>query len=129
MSKMATYKSTDVQVGAFGVIQDVVDPQLNAELAGRLVIGTPAGWCFLDSGKFVAPLVRVRIVEAHQKAKTLHDLSFTLAGGQKIKKSVKSVMAVVCTVCLRLTDVRTAHLHQGRWIGDCCWDERLKSSE
>ena len=37
---------------------------------------------------------------------------------------------IVCKFCDNEIDPATAHLHQGEWIGDeCCWDERLKSSE
>lgn len=37
---------------------------------------------------------------------------------------------VTCCVCKHECFVNTAHLHQGEYIGDeCCWDERLKSSE
>lgn len=35
-----------------------------------------------------------------------------------------------CSLCNRAVPVLTAHNHQGRFIGDeCCWDERLRSSE
>lgn len=38
--------------------------------------------------------------------------------------------AVPCALCNRLVSGRCAHRHQGLWIGDeCCWDERLRSSE
>ena len=37
---------------------------------------------------------------------------------------------VECSLCGKQTPADTAHLHQGKWIGDdCCWDDRLKSSE
>lgn len=36
----------------------------------------------------------------------------------------------VCSICKQDCALNTAHLHQGGFIGDeCCWDERLKSSE
>lgn len=36
----------------------------------------------------------------------------------------------ICSICGNLCAGITAHLHQGRYIGDeCCWDERLKASE
>jgi hypothetical protein len=42
----------------------------------------------------------------------------------------KSGVGIPCSVCGKCCDPSTAHLHQGKWIGDeCCWDERLKSSE
>jgi hypothetical protein len=34
-----------------------------------------------------------------------------------------------CSVCHGWTPARTAHLHQDDWIGEECWDERLRSSE
>jgi len=37
---------------------------------------------------------------------------------------------IICSTCHRPTAANAAHLHQGEWIGDnCCWDDRLKSSE
>jgi hypothetical protein len=37
---------------------------------------------------------------------------------------------VECSVCGKPCDFRTAHLHTNKFIGaDCCWDDRLKSSE
>ena len=37
---------------------------------------------------------------------------------------------VECCMCGRQVPEETAHLHQDKWIGDnCCWDERLRSSE
>jgi len=37
---------------------------------------------------------------------------------------------VLCGFCQRQCSARTAHLYQGGWVGDeCCWDERLRSSD
>jgi len=37
---------------------------------------------------------------------------------------------VGCKICGEWCNAETAHLHQDGYIGDeCCWDERLKSSE
>lgn len=37
---------------------------------------------------------------------------------------------VTCSLCGKDIPEKTAHIHQGEWIGDdCCWDERLRSSE
>jgi hypothetical protein len=37
---------------------------------------------------------------------------------------------VTCVLCGNDAAAEAAHLHQGQWIGDdCCWDERLKSTE
>lgn len=39
-------------------------------------------------------------------------------------------LTLTCSLCDRPVSVNSAHLHQGKWIGDeCCWDERLRSSE
>lgn len=36
----------------------------------------------------------------------------------------------VCKLCSQPCLLRTAHIHQGDYIGDeCCWDDRLKASE
>jgi hypothetical protein len=38
--------------------------------------------------------------------------------------------AVSCKFCKKLVGVRSAHVHQGEYVGDdCCWDERLRSTE
>lgn len=39
------------------------------------------------------------------------------------------VPTVPCGLCHRPTAKATAHRHQSEWIGDCCWDDRLKASE
>lgn len=36
---------------------------------------------------------------------------------------------VRCKICKNLVDRKSAHRHQGKYIGECCWDERLKSTE
>lgn len=37
---------------------------------------------------------------------------------------------VVCSLCGGMVSADVAHPHQGKWIGDeCCWDERLKTTE
>lgn len=41
----------------------------------------------------------------------------------------KKTAKVKCYVCKERADALTAHLHDGKWIGECCWDDRLKSSE
>ena len=34
-----------------------------------------------------------------------------------------------CSLCGKPVLACLAHLHQGVWIGDCCWDERLRVTE
>jgi hypothetical protein len=36
---------------------------------------------------------------------------------------------VTCRFCTEWTPVTLAHLHQGKWVGVECWDERLRGSE
>ncbi len=50
---------------------------------------------------------------------------------KKEKSEAKNnIIAVTCCICGNETPKNTAHVHQGKWIGDnCCWDEQLRSSE
>lgn len=41
----------------------------------------------------------------------------------------KKAKQVTCSVCGKKTDAATAHRHQGKLIGDECWDERLRTTE
>jgi len=41
----------------------------------------------------------------------------------------RKLRTVTCTVCLNPCFVELAHLHQEKWIGPCCWDERLRMTE
>lgn len=37
---------------------------------------------------------------------------------------------VMCKFCFGQCKAETAHFHQGQWVGDeCCWDERLRTTE
>lgn len=36
---------------------------------------------------------------------------------------------VSCKFCELPADVRQSHLHQDAWVGPCCWDERLRTTE
>ena len=36
---------------------------------------------------------------------------------------------VGCKFCGRAAYAHVAHLHQGGWVGLCCWDERLRGTE
>ena len=58
---------------------------------------------------------------------------------KNVKKAIRAALdkgeigptkTAVCSLCGKPCDAGKAHLHQGKWIGDeCCWDERLRSSE
>lgn len=37
--------------------------------------------------------------------------------------------SVRCSQCRKPTDKATAHRHQKKWVGECCWDERLRATE
>lgn len=42
----------------------------------------------------------------------------------------EETQTVKCKLCTRQVCSSTAHMHDGEWVGDnCCWDERLKSTE
>lgn len=46
-----------------------------------------------------------------------------------IMEKLKDV-AVTCKFCGKWTQASTAHRHEDGWVGDdCCWDERLRSTE
>jgi hypothetical protein len=36
---------------------------------------------------------------------------------------------VLCKLCGNEVPGSSAHLHQNGWVGLCCWDERLRSTE
>lgn len=36
---------------------------------------------------------------------------------------------VTCKLCHEVAPSASAHLHQEDWIGECCWDERLRVTE
>lgn len=36
---------------------------------------------------------------------------------------------VACKFCGRAAYAHVAHLHQDGWVGLCCWDERLRTTE
>jgi len=39
------------------------------------------------------------------------------------------VETLCCCGCGKDVPVEEAHLHQGDYFGDCCWDERLRATE
>jgi hypothetical protein len=48
----------------------------------------------------------------------------------KILERINSEDAITCKFCGGECDIKTAHIHQGRWVGDdCCWDESLRTTE
>lgn len=40
-----------------------------------------------------------------------------------------SSSAVNCKFCHRPVNINTAHLHDNGYVGECCWDERLRQTE
>ncbi len=42
---------------------------------------------------------------------------------------IKQECDVSCKFCGKYELAKEAHLHDGEWVGRCCWDERLKASE
>lgn len=50
----------------------------------------------------------------------------------KLTKAVRehfNIRMINCSICSCDTPAALAHLHQGKYIGECCWDERLRSTE
>ncbi len=49
---------------------------------------------------------------------------------KRYKKKNKALKTkCVCSLCYALTQRNTAHRWQGKYIGECCWDDRLKTTE
>lgn len=49
---------------------------------------------------------------------------------RQIRALCPEVESVNCKFCHKSVPIKTAHLHDGGYVGDdCCWDERLRSSE
>lgn len=36
---------------------------------------------------------------------------------------------VICKLCNEYCEAKHSHLHQGEYVGECCWDERLRTTE
>ena len=53
--------------------------------------------------------------------------------GEDLIELVRKLMAtdttVQCKFCLNSVPVDTAHRHDGGWVGECCWDEKLRCTE
>ena len=49
----------------------------------------------------------------------------------KVKENLDiQLELVMCELCKSMVPRVTAHMHQNGWIGDeCCWDERLRTTE
>lgn len=56
---------------------------------------------------------------------------------EEASETLKNTVAIMrprpknvrCYLCKEEAPEATAHRHQGRWIGDCCWDERLRTTQ
>ena len=44
-------------------------------------------------------------------------------------EKTKQNQFVRCKFCNNQIPNDIAHLHQGSWVGECCWDERLRTTE
>jgi hypothetical protein len=52
--------------------------------------------------------------------------------GTDLIELVKTLMApntVYCKFCHGAVTEIGAHRHDGGWVGECCWDERLRATE
>lgn len=71
-------------------------------------------WSGADDLDAIATLVRHTGRQVRDVAEASHDLQ----------------EQILCRFCQRQCVARTAHYYQGGWVGDeCCWDERLRSSQ
>lgn len=46
-----------------------------------------------------------------------------------VKKTRGKAETVPCSLCGRQRSIMRVHLHRGTYIGNCCWDDRLKTTE
>lgn len=44
-------------------------------------------------------------------------------------EQAEAAATVACKFCEQQVSGRDAHLHMGSWVGECCWDERLRATE
>jgi len=79
-------------------------------------------------GRFISPRVT--------KAQMMFYLDAFEAGFEEAMRTITpptkiyGVMTVTCKLCGKETSSKTAHRHDVGWVGDdCCWDERLRSTE
>ena len=49
--------------------------------------------------------------------------------GNRNQKRTEQAQAVPCKFCGKPVPDKTAHRHLDGWVGECCWDERLRASE
>ena len=56
--------------------------------------------------------------------------SYSINSTDKFIEIIAHVKDFKCCICNKPCNIVNSHYHQGQYIGDeCCWDERLKSSE
>jgi hypothetical protein len=67
--------------------------------------------------------------EFHQLMNVLERIANALETMAKIQRNDDEIQYTKCSICSKEIDARDGHLHQGSLIGECCWDERLRSSE
>ncbi|MHC4647802.1 MAG: hypothetical protein ACYTBJ_20255 [Planctomycetota bacterium] len=57
-------------------------------------------------------------------------LSIAIRAIKRLPEDHEDFNNVDCKFCGVPTPAKTAHLHQGEFVGDdCCWDERLRVTE
>ena len=71
-----------------------------------------------------------RVDDKGNESSTGDSLIMRCSCGDDLEEIPDEIETVTCSICGEDVPAGTAHLHQGKWIGDdCCWDERLKASE
>jgi hypothetical protein len=83
-------------------------------------------------GRFVGPYdVELGPSSTCPKCIELGALKHTLSREEMFArvKEAAGIVNTLCKLCGQKVDVNTAHRHQEGYIGECCWDERLRTTE
>lgn len=85
-----------------------------------------------DGGKITDTEIKEWTTEEEDKRtkQTTSANTLTSHGIWSVEEDTVEEDTVECSLCGRQVPSGTAHLHQDEYIGEeCCWDERLRSSE
>lgn len=75
------------------------------------------------------PLIGAGLAQGNwELIETLMDIAWAMQEVY-IYRLMSDKQVITCAMCGKETDIVTCYFHQGKYIGECCWDERLKATE
>jgi hypothetical protein len=74
-------------------------------------------------------IISQKTLTPKEMADSLHEYGSEPSLFELDDNGLKAEDCVQCIFCEKQVEARTAHLHRGKYVGDCCWDERLRTSE